>query len=623
MIDASKLSVPNAIELFSRRVRQSGQRNALRWKERGAWLSATWNDWDRAAREIAGGLVSLGVNAGDRVAILANTRREWLFTDVGIVMSGAVTVPIYQSNLPHECEYILNDAGVEVVFVENPLQLEKLVAERDKLRSVRKVVLIDPIARLDKPDKKGRIEIAQKDVLPDAGDWVVSLDQLREAGRTVLGQQPQELTKRAQATDHESLFTIVYTSGTTGPPKGAVLTHGNLVWEADAMRNVLPINEDDEQLLFLPMAHIFAKVMVWTSISKGCSLAFAESVAKVRDNLTEVRPTFLGSVPRVLEKVYVGILSNRAAQPPTKQKLFDWAFSIGAKVGRAKLRGESLPLVLKLQYELADRLVLQRIRALVGGRMRFIISGGAPLSAKIAEFFHSAGILVLEAWGLTETTAGTTLNRVERYGFGVVGTAVPGTELRIASDGEILVRSGAVMKEYWKKPESTAEVIDKDGWFHTGDIGTLDDGVLKITDRKKDIIVNAGGKNIAPQNLENKLKATPYISQAMVVGDKRPYLVALITLNEETIKNWASDNGVADKSLAELSQLPEVRQLIGRAVDEVNRGEPSYSSIKKFQILPADFTQETGELTPTLKVKRKAASEKFAAILTTLYGKEP
>lgn len=539
------ISVPNAIELFAKRVEQSSQRIALRWKSSGVWQQATYADWDRTAREIAGGLLALGAQPGDRICLLANTRPEWLYSDVGIVMAGAATVPIYQSNLSHECEYIVNDAGATLIFVENPLQLEKIVAERSKLPGLRKVIAFDPVARLEKPDGKGRIEVRQSDVHAEGDDWVWTLDQLREAGRKLLGEQPDALRKRQAATTPESIFTIVYTSGTTGPPKGAVLTHRNLVWETDAMRNVLPLDEEDEQLLFLPMAHIFAKVMAWTSIVKGCRIAFAESVAKVRDNLAEVRPTFLGSVPRVLEKVYLAILANRAAQPPTKQKLFDWAFSVGAKVGRLKQRGEPIPLVLRASYEIADRLVLQKVRSILGGRMRFVISGGAPLSAKIAEFFHSAGVLVLEAWGLTETTAGTTINRVDRYDFGVVGQAVPGTELRIASDGEILVRSGAVMREYWRKPEATAEVIDSEGWFHTGDIGTLNDGVLRITDRKKDIIVNAGGKNIAPQNLENKLKATPFISQAMVVGDRRPYLVALITLNEESVQKWAAQATLA------------------------------------------------------------------------------
>ncbi len=615
------ISVPNAIELFVNRVEQSSQRVALRWKSGAVWQQATYADWDRTAREIAGGLLALGTQPGDRICLLANTRPEWLYSDVGIVMCGAATVPIYQSNLSSECEYIVNDAGATLIFVENPLQLEKIVAERSKLPGLRKVIAFDQVARLEKPDGKGRIEVRQSDVHAEGDDWVWTLDQLREAGRKLLGEQPDALQKRQAATTPESIFTIVYTSGTTGPPKGAVLTHRNLVWEADAMRNVLPLDEDDEQLLFLPMAHIFAKVMAWTSIVKGCRIAFAESVAKVRDNLAEVRPTFLGSVPRVLEKVYIAILANRAAQPPTKQKLFDWAFSVGAKVGRLKQRGEPIPLLLRASYEIADRLVLQKVRGILGGRIRFVISGGAPLSAKIAEFFHAAGVLVLEAWGLTETTAGTTINRVDRYDFGVVGQAVPGTELRIAADGEILVRSGAVMREYWRKPEATAEAIDADGWFHTGDIGVLDDGVLRITDRKKDIIVNAGGKNIAPQNLENKLKATPFISQAMVVGDRRPYLVALITLNEEAVQKWAAQGGFGGKTIAELSQLPETRQLIGRAVDEVNRSEPSYASIKKFHILPQDFSQETGELTPTLKVRRKAASEKYAAILEQLYGK--
>jgi long-chain acyl-CoA synthetase len=393
-----------------------------------------------------------------------------------------------------------------------------------------------------------------------------------------------------------------------------------MVWECQAMEGGLPVDENDEQLLFLPLAHIFAKLLEWITVSRGSRVAFAEGIPQLKANLSEVRPTYMCAVPRVLEKVYLGILGNRNAAPPARQRIFDWAFSVGREVSRHELRHEPLPALIKLKRAIAHKLVFHKIHAVLGGRIRFLISGGAPLSKEIAEFFHAAGILILEGWGLTETTAGTCVNRPEKYAFGTVGQAVPGVELKIAPDGEILVRGGSVMKEYWGKPEATREAIDAEGYFHTGDIGVIEEGMLKITDRKKDIIVNAGGKNIAPQNLENALKATPYISQVMVHGDKRPYLVALVTLNEENILKWAEASGVGRRRVPELAEDERVRSLIQGYIDALNAKEPSYSSIKKFVILPADFSQESGELTPTLKVKRKFTSEKFKHILDGFYA---
>jgi long-chain acyl-CoA synthetase len=618
---ASDTAGKHAIDLFNDRVQRSGAKQVLRWKAGGAWREATWNDWDRASREIAAGLRAHGIALGDRACILANTRAEWMYADIGVLMAGGVTVPIYQSNVPHECEYIINDSGAKIVFAENPIQLEKLFVERDKLKQVAKVVYFDADARLDKPDAKGRIEIKLDEVVPAKDkDWVISLDQLREDGKTWLAAHAGELERGWADIDPAQPFTIVYTSGTTGPPKGVVLTHANIVWECNAMKDVMPVDESDEQLLFLPLAHIFAKILEWTTIYKGSRVAFAESIAAIKANLAEVRPTFMCAVPRVLEKVYLGILGNRNAAPPTKQKIFDWAFSVGREVSRHKQQKRPLGVALSIKRALAHKLVFAKIHAVLGGRIRFMVSGGAPLSKEIAEFFHAAGVLILEGWGLTETTAGSCINRPDRYAFGTVGAPVPGMEVKIAPDGEILLRGGSVMKEYYNKPEATAEVIDAEGWFHTGDIGVFEDGMVKITDRKKDIIVNAGGKNIAPQNLENALKATPYISQVMVHGDKRPYLVALITLNEENVTKWARDAGIAFATAAELAKHDRVRGLIQKYVDDLNAREPSYSSIKKFTILPQDFSQETGELTPTLKVKRKFTSEKFRDLIDGFYS---
>jgi long-chain acyl-CoA synthetase len=611
-----------AVDLFVQRVKASGPRTVLRWKEGGVWRESTWNDWDRASREIAAGLRALGVGTGDRVCLLANTRPEWVQADVGILMAGGITVPIYQSNVPHECEYIINDSGAKAILVEDPAQLEKLYPHKDKLESLAKVVYIDAVSKLAKPDAKGRTQLTLRDVTGNGSDsdWLMSLADLRAAGRRWLGEHAGELEKGWADIKPENPFTIVYTSGTTGPPKGVVLTHKNIVWECAAMHNVIPVDETDEQLLFLPLAHIFAKMLEWLTVTKGSRIAFAESVAQVKANLSEVRPTFMCAVPRVLEKMYIGILGNRNASPPLKQKIFDWAFSVGKEVARLKEKRQPIPLTLALRNALATRLVFGKIQAVLGGRIRFLVSGGAPLSKEIAQFFAAAGVLVMEGWGLTETTAGTCVNTPNRYAFGTVGAPVPGIEVKIAADGEILVRGGSVMTEYYNRPDATAEVIDAEGWFHTGDIGTIEDGLLRITDRKKDIIVNAGGKNIAPQNLEGALKSTPYISQVMVHGDKRPYLVALVTLNEENVVKWARDHGVQFSTPAELAKNEQVRKLVKQYIDELNAREPSYSSIKKFEILPQDFSQETGELTPTLKVKRKFTAEKYKELIDAFYA---
>jgi long-chain acyl-CoA synthetase len=621
----------NAVDMFARRVAESAGRTVFRWKEGGTWRTSTWSDWDSASREIAGGLIALGVRPGDRVCLLSNTRPEWMHADVGILMAGAVTVPIYQSNLPDECAYIINDSGATVVIAEDPHQLEKLVAKRGELGKVVKVIYLADQAKLEKPDAKGRIQLSLSDVAGDAGDWVQSLAALRAEGARWLGAHGGELEKRWAEVKAEDVFTIVYTSGTTGPPKGVVLTHRNIVWTVWAVRDVLAFAQDDEQLLFLPLAHIFARILEWATVGKNGRVAFAEGVAQLVANLGEVKPTFLGAVPRVYEKVYAKIQHNRSMAPPTKQRIFDWAFSVGRECSKLEQAGRPVPLSLQLKRRLADRLVFQKIRAVLGGRIRFLISGGAPLAREIAEFFHAAGLLILEGYGLTETTAASFVNRIERYRFGTVGPAIPGLEVKVAplgegeesqgnaGDGEILLRGGSILREYWNKPEATREVIDAEGWFHTGDIGHIEDAFLRITDRKKDLIVTAGGKNVAPQNLENALKTTPFVSQVMVHGDKRAYLTALVTLNEESVRAWGEQRGKRFPSMAEAAGDAEVKGLIQKAVDELNATLPSYSTVKKFAILPQDFSQETGELTPTLKVKRKYTTEKFKAIIEGFY----
>jgi long-chain acyl-CoA synthetase len=583
-----------ALDIFRSRVAESGWRPSMRWKERGAWRVKTWSEWDTASREVAGGLRALGLTGGDRVCVLSNTRPEWVEADVGILMAGGVTVPIYQSNTPKECEYIIHDCRAKVVIVEDADQLAKLTPLRAQLGHVAKVVVISG---------------------GEKSDWVISWADLRALGKERLAKEPGEIDKAVGSVLPEDIFTIVYTSGTTGPPKGVVLTHGNIVFECAASQGVFDVGVNDEQLLFLPLAHIFARILEWLSISQGVVTAFAESLAKLTENMREVRPTFMGAVPRVYEKAYVKIQAGFAEKrkKPVTRLLLDWATSVGKQRSAALLAGRPMGPLLELQVKLADKLVFSKIQGTFGGRLRYFVSGGAPLAKEIAEFFHMAGVLILEGYGLTETTAATHINRPGKQRFGTVGEAIPGVDVRIASDGEILVKGKNVLREYYGKPEATREVIDPEGWFHTGDIGVIENGYLRITDRKKDIIVTAAGKNVAPQNIEGALKAQcPYVSQVMVHGDKRHYLTALVTLNEENLAPWLAERGITVKD-------PQVQALIQDAVDGLNKGLASFETIKKFAILPKDLSQEAGELTPTLKVKRKFCSEKYATVLDALY----
>jgi long-chain acyl-CoA synthetase len=621
MIEGAK----TAVELFAKRVAASGSKTAMRYKEGGVWREKTWSDWDTASREIAGGLRALGIGHGDRVCLLANTRPEWVESDVGILLAGGVTVPIYQSNTPRECEYIITDCKAKVVIAEDPHQLEKLLHPevRPRLGEVVKVVLFSDEAVLEKPDHKKRSRIGLDEVLPaghaDRG-WVVSLADLRKSGREWLGKNQLD---GEQLVAPEDIFTIVYTSGTTGPPKGVVLTHENVVFEVTSVLSSMNvIGEDDEQLIFLPLAHIFAKLLEWTAIGSGSRMAFAESIPKLIENMKEVKPTFMGAVPRVYEKAYTKIKTGleEKRKKGLSKIIIDVALAAGKKRSEADLAGKKLAGLDALAWTLADRAVFSKIKETFGGRLKFFISGGAPLAREIAEFFHAAGILILEGYGLTETTAATHLNRPDRFRFGSVGPALPGVEVKIADDGEVLMRGKNILREYFGKPDATREALDPDGWFHSGDIGVIEDGLLRITDRKKDIIVTAGGKNVAPQNIEGALKAQcPYVSQVMVHGDKRQFLSALVTLNEETAGAWAKAQGITYTDLADLAKKPEVQKVIGEAMAKLNEGLASYETIKKWKILPTDLTQEAGELTPTLKVKRKFVSEKYRSVLDGFY----
>jgi long-chain acyl-CoA synthetase len=591
------------VQIFRDRVAKTPTAPAARFKEGGAWKDVSWKELSDRATWVANALLSAGVKRGDRVCLMGDTRVEWVVMDVGIQSTGAVTVPIYQSNLPDECQYIAENCGAQIVFVDNAAQAAKFSKVRGELPAVRHV-------------------IQYTGSVADGSGWIRALDSFWPEADAYAAANPNAVANASAQVTVNDLSTIIYTSGTTGRPKGVMLSHDSFVFTAGAVESLGILRHDDVQLLFLPLAHSFAQVLKGIWLRTGHIMAFAESIEKLIDNMGETHPTVMASVPRVFEKAYNKVVTDGSATPGIKGRLFRMTMSEVEQYSRAQDAGKEYS---SLGLMVGKALVLPQVKAKLserfGGRLRFFVSGGAPLSRKIAYFFDLAGVQILEGFGLTETCASTTVNRPEKNKIGTVGCPIPGMEIKIATDGEILIRGRGVMKGYYGSPEATAEVIEKDGWFHTGDIGELDgDGYLRITDRKKDIIVTAGGKNVAPQNLENALKANAIISQVVVHGDRRKYLTALITIAEDRARKIATDKGLPFKDYADLSKLPDIRAEVQKAVDQLNTTLPSYETIKKFEILPKDLSQETGELTPTLKVKRKVANEKYKTILDGMYG---
>ncbi len=594
----------NLVELLMERARQP-DKPAAQHKVGGAWKDVTWGEILERVKKVSAGLLAAGVKPGDRVAIFGATTLQWIICDLAVSAAQGVTVPIYASNTPDECRYILNNSESVLVFVDNDTadgkqagRLARIRARIAECPSVKKIVVFE-----------GAVQ----------GDRETTLEKLIEAGKDTGG-----FDERVRAIKADDPWGFIYTSGTTGDPKGVILTHGNWAYEAGAVSKIGLMERDDAVMLFLPLAHSFAQVVKASWLGLGFKLVFAESIDKLVANLAETKPTILPAVPRVFEKVFSNVKSNATSAPGVKGKLARWAFRLFDEYVRAKKEGREYT---SMGWALARKLVFSKVRATLderlGGRMRLFISGGAPLSKDIAYFFDLLGFKVLEGYGLTETSAATCVNPPEKIKIGTVGPSVPGTELKIAADGEILIRGPGVMKGYYKNPSATAEVLEADGWFHSGDIGELDaDGYLRITDRKKDIIVTAGGKNVAPQNLENLLKTFPLISQAMVYGDKRKYLVVLITVNEEYARKLLAEKGVQVGSYAELSKRPEINEEVQRIIDQVNAEQPPYQTLKRFKVLEQDFSQESGELTPTLKVKRKVCAQKYKAILDAMYDGE-
>jgi long-chain acyl-CoA synthetase len=589
--------------MFWDRVERSGDRPAQQFKQAADWKTITWREVGDVVREVALGLIALGREKGEMVALLSASRAEWVQADFAIFSAGCVSVPVYPTYPPDLIAYVVNDSGAKTIIVEDSAQLAKVLQARDKMPALQQIVVITGYDA------------------PQPPKMVMTWEALRRLGRENATAHKSTLAERVASTRPTDLATIVYTSGTTGPPKGVMQTHGNHVAAVTASKQATPVEEGWVHLLFLPLAHSFARLESFLGVTHGLTTAFAENLDKVGENLKETRPHFICSVPRVFEKVYGKILAGVEAGSPAKKKIFNWAVGVGRDVSRHQQRGQPVPATLELKRKLAHKLVFSKLHAALGGRLQWAVSGGAPLSRDIAEFFHAAGILLLEGYGLTETCPALTFNRPDRFKFGSVGQSLPGVQLRIAADGEILARGPNIATlGYYKQPEATHEVFDPDGWFHTGDIGTVDkDGFLVITDRKKDLIVTAGGMNIAPQNIENLLKADPFISQVMVYGDRRPYPVALITINPEELSKFAREQGILTSEAAAIVKHPKVTERIGRTVEEKNTQLQSYAKIKRFTVLPIDFSLDGGELTPTLKVKRKVVSQKYKDAIEELY----
>jgi long-chain acyl-CoA synthetase len=590
---------PSIAQMFLDRVKASPDKEAFRSPDGEAWKSITWQETADRVKNLAAGLLSLGITSENRVAIASSTRVDWILADLAIMCASAATTTVYPSTSHEDVGFILSDSGSRVVFAEDADQVEKVRAHRNELPNVEQVVVFDG---------KGD------------GGWVITLAELEAKGRDFLKRDPEAVEKAVAAIKPEDLATLIYTSGTTGRPKGVQLVQDCWVYEGVAIDALGILREDDLQYLWLPLSHSFGKVLQAAQLAVGFSSAVDGRVDKLIDNLAIVKPTFMGAAPRIFEKAHSRIVRMAADDGGAKKKIFDWALAVGHKVSKLRQAGKEPTGMLKVQYAVADKLVFSKIKHRFGGRLRYFVSGSAALNRDIAEWFHSADILILEGYGLTETSAFSFVNRPEKWKFGTVGEPAPGTEVKIASDGEILVRGPGVMRGYHNSPEQTAEVLTDDGWFHTGDIGELDNGMLRITDRKKDLIKTSGGKYVAPQSIEGLFQAVcPYASQIVVHGDGRKYVVALVTLDEEALKGWADKQGLGQLTYEQVTRHDKTREMVQGYIDELNTRLNKWETIKKFQILPRDLTIEDGDLTPSLKVKRKAVERKHADALNSMY----
>jgi long-chain acyl-CoA synthetase len=585
--------VPRAAERYADRV-------AVRYKREGSWQDISYAELDEIVREVALGLIDLGVAPGERVCILANTRPEWSYADLAATSAGAIVVPIYQTNSPEECHWVMSDSDACAILCEDAHQLAKVAAIRDTLPHLRTIVVIDPPS--------------PEETTPEiAALGAISLEDVRARGR---GRTPEELDARRAGVRPQDTYTFIYTSGTTGPPKGCVLTHGNYraILDMVEQRGSLQSDAGDVVYLYLPLAHSYALLLQLIVLDLGVTLAyFGGDTKQIIGELAEVKPTYLPSVPRIFEKIYTLVCAN--ADPEE----LAGAVRVGMQVREHQLAGEPIPDELQQPFEAAEEKLFKNVRAAFGGRVREAVSGAAPIAREILEFFYACGVPVMEGYGMTETATAATACTPEEHRFGSVGKPFPGVEVAIAQDGELLIKGANIFQGYHNRAEETFGAIE-DGWLHTGDLGRIDeDGFVYIVGRKKDIIITAGGKNLTPANIENDLKQCRWISQAVMHGDQRPYPVALVTLDEEEIAGYAAQHDLP-RDIPSLAREPAVRALVQEALDRANEKYAQVERVKKFAILDHDLSQETGELTPTLKVKRNVVNEQYADVFDELYA---
>jgi len=584
--------------LFLNTVRTFPKPDLLLHKVQGAYAPISTEEFARSVRTMAAGLKDLGCKAGDKVIILAENGPWWVIADFAALCLGAVTVPIYPTLTPEQVRYIIDDSDASIVLCSSQALWRKIEAIKGSLGKVAHFVCFPA------------------DTYPGA----IRLADLLERGRALDAADPGAFEKTALGVKADDLASIIYTSGTTGVPKGVMLTHGNFVSNVETLASIVKFGHPDYVLSFLPLSHVLERMVTFAFLSRGCSIAYAESVDTVAENLLEVRPQIMVSVPRLFEKIYAKVLDNVARGSGLKKKIFFWGIGTGIESSRRALSGRKISVFLRFKRALASKLVYSKVLEKTGGRVRFFVSGGAPLSKDIAEFFHAIGLVVLEGYGLTETAPVIAVNTFEAMRFGTVGRPIPGIQVKIAEDGEILVKGPNVMKGYHKKPEETREVFDADGWFHTGDIGRLDeDGYLVITDRKKDLIITAGGKNIAPQPIENTLKRNPYITNVVVIGARRKFVSAIVVPDLDKLGEYAKLNAIAYQGAPDLIGKDEIKAFLLEEIDRCTPNLAPYEKIKKIILLEKDFEIEKEELTPTLKVKRNKVEEKYKALIDALY----
>jgi len=588
----------NIHQMLKETVDRKPRQTAFRWfLEQGQSVSVTWEEFYAQVKKVSKSLMALGVKKDDKVSILSYTNYRWVLADMGIAAAGAVTVGIYQSNLAKDCKYVINHSDSVLIFAEDEQQMKKLLEIRKDIPNIRKIVLF-----------KGSY---------DGDEGIITFEQFLNLGKDV---SDEDFYQRVSEVSPQDVAGIVYTSGTTGVPKGAMLTHDNVTFTAQTVRECGEFRDADEVFVFLPLAHVFARTCVYTSLLVGAATVFNRNMTTLMEDLKAARPHWLVSVPRIFEKIYSKVMSGAEAKGGMALKIFRWACEVGEKVSDCKLAKQPIPLFTRLQYQVADRLVFCKIREAFGGRLRWCISGAAPLNSAIAKFFHAAGIVILEGIGMTENMSFSNVNRADNYRIGWVGLPGPGIEQKLAEDGEIMFRGRNVMKGYYKMPEDTAKTVTSDGWLLTGDIGEIDaENFLRVTGRKKDLIITAGGKNIAPSHIEGVVATSKYISQVCVIGDRRKYLSALVTPDPDTLKDYARENGIAFQSLDDLIKDERIIKQIESDIAEKNKEFASYESIKKVTVVP-EFTIENGFMTPTLKLKKNIITDRYKAEIEAMYS---